>query len=66
MKKLMTRLSLALTFCAAAAGTAAADETHTNSHNAPVVTLVHTGQIDDPMEDVLEHTLLIGGKHRWQ
>ncbi|MDI3424145.1 hypothetical protein [Streptomyces luteolus] len=66
MKKMMTLLPLVMTFSAAAAGTAAADETHTNSHNAPVVTLVHTGQIDDPMEDVLEHTLLVGGKHSWR
>ncbi|MFE6041042.1 hypothetical protein [Streptomyces sp. NPDC056452] len=44
-------------------GTAHADETHTNSHNAPHVSLIHTGQIDDPLEDVLEHTALLGTTH---
>jgi hypothetical protein len=34
---------------------ASADETHASSHNGPNVTLVSTGQIDDPLEDVLEH-----------
>ncbi|WP_267241376.1 hypothetical protein [Streptomyces sp. PR69] len=37
-----------------------ADETHTDSHNAPVVALLNTGQIDDPMEDVLEHAAILG------
>nr|WP_219689593.1 hypothetical protein [Streptomyces anatolicus] len=47
-------------------GTAHADETHEkNSHNGPVVALIHTGQIDDPMEDVLEHTLNFGDGYRW-
>lgn len=46
-------------------GTAHADETHRDSHNAPVVALVNTGQIDDPMEDVLEHTLNFGDGYRW-
>ncbi|MGA4843848.1 hypothetical protein [Streptomyces sp. G45] len=46
-------------------GTAHADETHKNSHNAPRVALVNTGQIDDPMEDVLEHTLLFGDGYTW-
>ncbi|AWK07933.1 hypothetical protein DDQ41_02195 [Streptomyces spongiicola] len=41
-------------------GLAHADETHTGSHNAPVVALVSTGQIDDPLEDVLEHTAVLG------
>ncbi len=45
------------------AGTAAADETHT--HNGPTVTNgpalnLHTGQIDDPLEDVLEHAAILG------
>ncbi|MGP3926619.1 hypothetical protein [Streptomyces sp. 8N616] len=47
------------------AAAAHADETHHNSHNAPRVALISTGQIDDPMEDVLEHTLLIGDGYRW-
>ncbi|AXE27553.1 hypothetical protein C0216_16655 [Streptomyces globosus] len=54
----LTALTAALT--ALAAGPAAADETHRDSHNAPVVALINTGQIDDPMEDVLEHLLLFG------
>ncbi|MFE2597674.1 hypothetical protein ACFXCZ_14420 [Streptomyces sp. NPDC059396] len=47
------------------AGAATADETHTNSHNGPNVSLISTGQIDDPMEDVLEHTLLFGDGYTW-
>ncbi|MET9550950.1 MULTISPECIES: hypothetical protein [unclassified Streptomyces] len=46
-------------------GTAHADETHKDSHNAPSVALISTGQIDDPMEDVLEHTLNFGDGYRW-
>lgn len=42
------------------AGAAYADETHNNSHNAPRVTLISTGQIDDPLEDVLEHAAILG------
>ncbi|MFI2779059.1 hypothetical protein [Streptomyces sp. ALB3] len=42
------------------AGAAYADETHTDSHNAPRVGLVQTGQIDDPLEDVLEHAAVLG------
>ncbi|MFF5501586.1 hypothetical protein [Streptomyces roseolus] len=45
------------------AGTAAADETHTRHGpsvtNGPAVDL-HTGQIDDPLEDVLEHAAILG------
>ncbi|WP_043219420.1 hypothetical protein [Streptomyces sp. NRRL F-5193] len=45
------------------AGAARADETHT--HNGPTVTngpslTLHTGQIDDPLEDVLEHAAILG------
>ncbi|MFE0138421.1 hypothetical protein ACFWY6_43825 [Streptomyces sp. NPDC059037] len=46
-------------------GAAHADETHANSHNAPRVALINTGQIDDPLEDVLEHTLNFGDGYRW-
>ncbi|CAM5570381.1 hypothetical protein GCM10010222_30950 [Streptomyces tanashiensis] len=42
------------------AGTAAADETHSHSHNGPNVSLISTGQIDDPLEDVLEHAAILG------
>lgn len=52
----------ALAFMAATGATATtayADETHENSHNAPSVALISTGQIDDPLEDVLEHLSLV-------
>ncbi|MFI6643579.1 hypothetical protein [Streptomyces sp. NPDC050504] len=41
-------------------GAAHADETHQGSHNAPRVTLLSVGQIDDPLEDVLEHATVLG------
>jgi hypothetical protein len=44
-------------------GTAWADETHHGSHNGPTVALISTGQIDDPMEDVLEHAALFQRDH---
>ncbi|WP_414720606.1 hypothetical protein [Streptomyces sp.] len=44
-------------------GAAWADETHTGSHNGPNIALISTGQIDDPMEDVLEHAALIQRDH---
>ncbi|MFE4533580.1 hypothetical protein ACFRKB_00740 [Streptomyces scopuliridis] len=47
------------------AGVASADETHRDSHNGSRFTLINTGQIDDPMEDVLEHTLLFGDGYAW-
>ncbi|MEV8321157.1 hypothetical protein AB0Q95_44115 [Streptomyces sp. NPDC059900] len=46
-------------------GAAHADETNHDSHNGPNVSLISTGQIDDPMEDVLEHTLNFGDGYRW-
>ncbi|WP_328911110.1 hypothetical protein OG230_17205 [Streptomyces sp. NBC_00234] len=42
------------------AGSAHADETHSHAHNGPQVALISTGQIDDPLEDVLEHATVIG------
>ncbi|MFE9728322.1 hypothetical protein ACFYQ5_33290 [Streptomyces sp. NPDC005794] len=42
------------------AGAAHADETHTDAHNAPHFALIQTGQIDDPLEDVLEHAAVLG------
>ncbi|MFI5807429.1 hypothetical protein [Streptomyces sp. NPDC051561] len=45
---------------AVSAPVAYADETHQNSHNAPRVALLSTGQIDDPLEDVLEHAAILG------
>ncbi|AXE85040.1 MULTISPECIES: hypothetical protein [unclassified Streptomyces] len=47
------------------AGAAHADETNKNSHNGPRIGLINTGQVDDPMEDVLEHTLLFGDGYAW-
>ncbi|MGW7368557.1 hypothetical protein ACWGI8_35325 [Streptomyces sp. NPDC054841] len=44
-------------------GVAYADETHTDSHNAPSVALISTGQIDDPLEDVLEHAKVLDASH---
>ncbi|GAB2837820.1 hypothetical protein GCM10027074_00110 [Streptomyces deserti] len=52
--------------CWLPAGVAHADETNTNAHNGPRIGLVNMGQVDDPMEDVLEHTLLFGDGYRWQ
>ena len=45
--------------------TSIADETNRASHNGPRIGLVNVGQVDDPMEDVLEHTLLFGDGYRW-
>ncbi|MEV7276345.1 hypothetical protein [Streptomyces sp. NPDC093111] len=42
------------------AGAAEADETHSHAHNGPKVALISTGQIDDPLEDVLEHAAILG------
>ncbi|MEU0658708.1 hypothetical protein ACPCAC_30180 [Streptomyces lavendulocolor] len=41
-------------------GAAHADEAHSGSDNGHRVSLVSIGQIDDPMEDVLEHVALLG------
>ncbi len=46
-----------------AAGSAVADD-HRVSRDAPVVALINIGQIDDPMEDVLEHTLNFGDGYK--
>ncbi|GGZ27580.1 hypothetical protein GCM10010327_67540 [Streptomyces nitrosporeus] len=42
------------------AGVAQADETHTGSDNGPRVSLLQIGQVDDPLEDVLEHAAILG------
>jgi hypothetical protein len=44
-------------------GVAHADETHTDAHNGHRVTLISTGQIDDPLEDVLEHAAILGSTY---
>jgi hypothetical protein len=41
-------------------GAAHADEAHSGSDHGHRVSLVSIGQIDDPMEDVLEHVALLG------
>lgn len=51
--------------CWLPAGAAHADETNTGSHNGPRIGLVNVGQVDDPMEDVLEHFLLFGDGYKW-
>ncbi|MFD7710445.1 hypothetical protein ACFV6E_13030 [Streptomyces sp. NPDC059785] len=48
------------------AGSAVADEYHRGSDNGPTFGVVNTGQIDDPLEDVLEHTLLFGDGYVWE
>ncbi|WP_164419345.1 hypothetical protein [Streptomyces salinarius] len=65
--RLLAGAGAAVLVCWAAAGAAHADETTTGSHNGPRVGLlnVHVGQIDDPAEDVLEHTLLFGDGYAW-
>ncbi|WP_200301409.1 hypothetical protein [Streptomyces adelaidensis] len=56
---------LAAVLCWLPAGAAHADETNKSSHNGPRIGLINVGQVDDPMEDVLEHTLLFGDGYRW-
>ncbi len=51
--------------CWLPAGAAHADETNTASHNGPRVGLINVGQVDDPLEDVLEHLLLFGDGYHW-
>ncbi|MEU9071463.1 hypothetical protein AB0E06_27550 [Streptomyces sp. NPDC048109] len=67
MGRLLAGAGAAVLVCLATAGAAHADETTTGSHNGPRVGLlnVHVGQIDDPAEDVLEHTLLFGDGYAW-
>ncbi|MFF8960386.1 hypothetical protein [Streptomyces sp. NPDC014894] len=54
----LTILGAALLAAVLPATSAVADETHTDSHNG--VTLISIGQIDDPLEDVLEHAAIFG------
>ncbi|MFE6910036.1 hypothetical protein [Streptomyces erythrochromogenes] len=58
MRKIIT-VALAAALTVIVAGSATADDNRT-SGDAPVVALINIGQIDDPMEDVLEHTLNFG------
>ncbi|CAM5624434.1 MULTISPECIES: hypothetical protein [Streptomyces] len=59
MMRKLTVLGVAVAFMLPATA-AYADETHTNAHNGPQVALISTGQIDDPLEDVLEHVAVLG------
>ncbi|MFI8003777.1 hypothetical protein [Streptomyces sp. NPDC086010] len=63
MKSKLTVLGAALLTSVLPAATAHGDETHTHSHNGPQVALIATGQVDDPLEDVLEHATVLGGTH---
>ncbi|MDJ1138355.1 hypothetical protein [Streptomyces iconiensis] len=68
VKTLARWATCALALAAATAfgpATAHADENPRNSHNGPRIGLVNAGQIDDPAEDVLEHTLLFGDDFGW-
>ncbi|MFD6279690.1 hypothetical protein ACFWFI_29610 [Streptomyces sp. NPDC060209] len=60
MKSKLTALGAAVLASVLPAGAAQADETHTDSHNGPQVALIATGQVDDPLEDVLEHATVLG------
>jgi hypothetical protein len=61
MKRKLTALGVALVVSVLLPATVAhADETHTDAHNGPQVALIATGQIDDPLEDVLEHVAILG------
>jgi hypothetical protein len=61
----LTIAALVATAALGGAGTAAADEYPRDSHNGSRFALINTGQIDDPMEDVLEHTLNFGDGYTW-
>ncbi|MDX3518065.1 hypothetical protein [Streptomyces scabiei] len=63
--RVVTGVLAGATLCWLPAGAAQADESNTSSHNGPRIGLVNVGQVDDPMEDVLEHTLLFGDGYRW-
>ncbi|MCX4653496.1 hypothetical protein OG249_16540 [Streptomyces microflavus] len=60
MKRKLTALGVTVVAAVLPATAAHADETHTHAHNGPQVALIATGQIDDPLEDVLEHVTVIG------
>ncbi|MEU0763830.1 hypothetical protein ABZ351_29575 [Streptomyces microflavus] len=60
MKRKLTALGVTVVAAVLPATPAHADETHTDAHNGPQVALIATGQIDDPLEDVLEHVTVIG------
>ncbi|MBG0856257.1 hypothetical protein I2W78_31500 [Streptomyces spinoverrucosus] len=63
MVRRLTGVVTVATVCWLPTGVAHADETNTASHNGPRIGLVNLGQVDDPMEDVLEHFRLVGDEH---
>ncbi|MGW2283417.1 hypothetical protein [Streptomyces phaeochromogenes] len=65
MARGLARVLVLATVCALPTGVAYADENNTASHNGPRIGLINVGQVDDPMEDVLEHVLLVG-EHSWR
>ncbi|MFF5770323.1 hypothetical protein ACFY8V_24010 [Streptomyces californicus] len=60
MNRKLTAFGLTVVASVLPATAAHADETHTDAHNGPQVALIATGQIDDPLEDVLEHVAVLG------
>ncbi|MFI1223841.1 MULTISPECIES: hypothetical protein [unclassified Streptomyces] len=60
MKRKITAWGVSVVASVLPATAAHADETHTDAHNGPQVALIATGQIDDPLEDVLEHVAVLG------
>ncbi|WP_258044844.1 hypothetical protein [Streptomyces sp. SM11] len=60
MNRKLTALATTVVASVLPATVAHADETHTDAHNGPQVALIATGQIDDPLEDVLEHVAVLG------
>ncbi|MFG3407530.1 hypothetical protein [Streptomyces sp. NPDC048142] len=60
MNRKLTALGMTVVASVLPATVAHADETHTDAHNGPQVALIATGQIDDPLEDVLEHVAVLG------
>ncbi|MEV5337504.1 hypothetical protein AB0K93_03330 [Streptomyces sp. NPDC052676] len=57
MKKVITVTPIVPALSAVTVGTAAADD---YSHSSPGSVLVNVAQIDNPTEDVLDHTLNFG------
>jgi len=54
------------TFLAGAGDAAAHDTPRLGvSNNAPVVSLINTVHVNDPLEDVLEHPLNFGDGYTW-
>ncbi|MDW4917652.1 hypothetical protein [Streptomyces californicus] len=60
MNRKLTAFGLTAVASVLPATAAHADETHTDAHNGPQVALIATGQIDDPLEDALEHVAVLG------